>query len=193
MKKPIAVAFAALLCLSLSACGASDEESAAASEPDSAATEDIAASGEEPFAEFLQGSWKCEGYTPYVEAHIPFPAFRGVEHIYLSDARLVIDEDTITVTEGDEVTELGWSLDGRTMALEVPGQSDPGHTPAPGGTQLVENVPETREYAVEPVDMTMVGGSNDDISLRIWTEGERTFWVQNDDSSATYSSSCVKS
>lgn len=193
MKKPIAVAFAALLCLSLSACGASDEESAAASEPDAAATEEIAASGEEPFAEFLQGSWKCEGYTPYVEASIRFPAFPGVSMIYLDDTRLVIDEDTITVTEDDEVTEFGWSLDGRTMALEVPGQSDPGYTPAPGGTQLVENVPETREYAVEPVDMTMVGGSNDDVSLRIWTEGERTFWVQNDDSSATYASSCVKS
>ena len=123
----------------------------------------------------------------------PFLRSGGVPSISLADTRLVIDEDTITITESHKVTELGWSLDGRTMALEVPGQSDPKFTPAPGGTQLVENVPETREYAVEPVDMTMVGGSNDDVSLRIWTEGERTFWVQEDDSSATYASSCVKS
>lgn len=183
MKKPLAAAAAALVCLSLTACGGTDDDANAADGSENSPAAVAETNGQDSFAEFLQGNWRCDGKTPYVEADLRAPAVSR-DYVEMKGVDMVITEDTFAITDGydGEVFEGGWSMDGRTMTVTLP-----------EGTQIIENVPETWEYALEPVDMTLVGGDNEDERLRVWVEGQRQFWMQSEGDDADYASLCVKS
>ncbi|MCC3292551.1 hypothetical protein [Arthrobacter sp. zg-Y1110] len=174
MKKTVTAAFVALLALTATGCGQDEKEAAAAP----AATQEAAAD-ENSFASFMQGTWLCEGETEFVRAHLPFPGM-SVGSYRLDEGKFIVGDGTMQfiVDDGALTVDADWELEGRTLTVTTD-----------YGTQVIENMPETFEYALEPVDTTFVGADGkEDKTIRIQALGERQISIKNE-----YASHCTKS
>lgn len=178
MKKTAAAALLALLALTTAGCGQANEPAVEAADGAAAPEAGQATTEENSFADFMQGTWLCKGETDYVRAHLPYPGISGSSY-RLDRGSFIVGDGTFDflVDKGVSITGT-WEMEGRTLTVT----SDL-------GTQVVENMPETWDYALEPVDTVFVGADGrDDETVRVQALGQRQVSIETE-----YASHCTKS
>lgn len=177
----MAAAVAGILALAGCSQGASPQADAKVQEaPAAQVVETVAANS---FAAFLPGKWDCRAQNEFVEASVNFPELSN-SYMPIDDIQLDVREDGTysAVWDDAEFTAEGtWNIEGRTMTIGTP-----------LGDQVIENVPETVDFAIEPVDVHMPAKAGDPESeaatTRIQVLGQRGLKI-----TAKYDSTCIKS
>lgn len=165
-----AVAISALFLLSACATSPSATASAESKEPTAEASPAVAS-----FASYIQGDWTCVK-PMYTSTELKFPAF-AMGSMYSSE--ISIGDGTWSASWGedpDDKAEGTWEINGREISLT-----------SPLGTQIVGNLPETPDQALEPMRLKIADTDNN-VTLQV--TGERAAALA--DMGDKYATECTK-
>lgn len=129
------------------------------------------------FASYIQGDWTCE--TPqYTGTSLEFPVF-GVTA--LESSEISIGDGTWSASWGedsDDKAEGTWKIEGREIFLT-----------SPLGVQIIGNLPESPEQAMEPMRLRISDTQFDETNT-IQVLGERTVAIKT--AGNKYATDCAK-